>query len=110
MVIEKSTSKKCKECGHTKRTPLRIFKCDMCNTTIENYPLAVTIHKEVDLNEDLEFCCWYCVLDFLKDTVTDHIIELPVLEFKTTDPGRAAEDFWKAIKAMDDKAEEAIVE
>ncbi len=112
MVIDKSTSETCKECGHTKRTPLRIFQCDMCGTVIEGYPLVTTVYELADPDKGYHFCDWYCLLDFMKDIVTDHFIDLPVLEFKTADPGRAAEDFWKAIKAMDQAAQikEAVVE
>ena len=98
MIIDKSTSETCKECGHTKRTPLRIVQCDMCGTVIENYPLIATVYKEGEgKSKDYDFCCWDCLLEFMKDIVTDHFIDLPVLEFKTADPGKAAEDFWKAV-------------
>ena len=97
MIIDKSTSETCKECGHTKRTLLKIVQCDTCGTVIENYPLVATVYEGKDPSEDYEFCCWDCLLEFMKDIISDHFIDLPVLEFKKTDSGRASEDFWIAI-------------
>jgi len=100
MRISKGLKETCDKCGHVRALTHTVIGCDMCGHVIpeQEYPLTATVYQEkLEDNEEHQFCCWGCLLEFVVDLKADLFIELPTLDFETSDKARSAAGFWEAI-------------
>lgn len=88
-------TKTCLECGYIRAVD-EDRTCEYCNDTVIGAGLVTRLLYESGAYEDVRFCKWKCVAEWVRRLVTvttaSYGVLLPVIEFDARD------DFWKAMR------------
>jgi len=83
-----------------------VYGCDNCRKKIDidnNSKLDLSLHYHSTGAEFLHFCCWKCVIDYLKKLIEDKnenlwFVSLPFLHFDAIIDELSIKDFLKLFE------------